>query len=341
LRRNNTIDNSYYARLVPNKDRISERPRREHCSANSNQIDMIGLTPGQQVRIERPTENGTTFALYTIDAHDDDEEGQEESDNTVYVGYTELKDLEERLDFSSTDLSSADSFPGKINTQVAAVGLNDVEAENYSEFVEHLADNDYNRELVVIAPHGGFIEEHTDKQVQYLAEQLPSKSVSVWICKGFKKGGGAFARWHITSTDINEESFPKLKTIYGRQFKFAIAFHGWGGDSICIGGSEPDPAHPDCLKEEISLKEEIKCAIEKAVSGYESDPDGLKIEVVLGGDGDKRCPQNFNGNNPRNIVNRLGTIGVQIEQCEKARSDKYRLKIADAVVKAIRPKLAV
>lgn len=345
MRRNNTIETSYYARLIPNKDRISEHPRREHCSANSNQIDMIGLTPGQQVRIERPRENGTIYAPYTIDAY---EEVEEEPDNVVYVGYSEIKDLEERLGLSSADLSSAESFPCTINAQVAAVGLTDAEAEACSEFVEHLAHNDYNRELVVIAPHGGFIEEHTDTQAQHLAQQLPSNCVSVWMCKGFNKNedGGALARWHITSTDISEESFPKLKTIYGRQFKYAIAFHGMDdpdNNTICIGGSEPnpDPDDLDCLKEEISLKEEIKCAIEKAVEGSGSDPDGIKLEVVLGGTDDKRCPRSFNGNNPRNIVNRLGTIGVQIEQCEKARNAKYRLKIADAVVKAIRPKLPV
>ena len=247
---------------------------------------MIGLTPGQQVRIERPRENGITYALYTIDAY---EEGEEDPDNAVYVGYTELEDVEKRLDLSSTDLSSAESFPGTINAQVAAVGLTDAEAEAYSEFVEHLADNDYNRELVVIAPHGGFIEEHTDTQAQHLAEQLPSNCVSVWMCKGFnkKEDGGALARWHITSTDISEESFPKLKTIYGRQFKYAIAFHGMDdpdNNTICIGGSEqnPDPDNPECQEEEISLKEEIKCAIEKVVKGSESDPDGIKIEVVLG-----------------------------------------------------------
>ncbi len=304
---------------------------------------MMGLTPGQQVRIERPRENGTTYALYTVDAY---EEREEEPDNAVYVGYTEIKDLEERLDLSSADLSSAESFPCTINAQVGAVGLTDAEAETCSEFVEHLTDNDYNRELVVIAPHGGFIEEHTDTQAQHLAQLLPSNCVSVWMCKGFKKGSDALARWHITSTDISEESFPKLKTIYGRQFKYAIAFHGMDdpdNNTICIGGSEqnPDPDDPECQEEEISLKEEIKCAIEKVVKGSESDPDGIKIEVVLAGTGDKRCPPNFNGNNPRNIVNRLGTIGVQIEQCKKARNRKYRLKIADEVVKVIRPKLAV
>jgi phage replication-related protein YjqB (UPF0714/DUF867 family) len=275
---------------------------------------MIGLTPGQQVRMERPTENGTTFALYTIDAYDD-EEGEEEPDNTVYVGYAELKDLKERLDLSSTD-----SFQGKINAQVAAVGLNDVDAETYSEFIEHLADDGSNRELIVIAPHGGFIEEHTDEQAQYVAQQLPSKSVSVWMCKGFKKDGGAFARWHITSTDINEESFPMLKTIYGRHFKYAIAFHGWGGDSICIGGSREDPDN---------LKYQIKKEIKKVV------PDSIAVDIA-GEYG--TCPEDFNGNERSNIVNRLGITGVQIEQCRKARDD-YGSDIAKAVANVIRPML--
>jgi phage replication-related protein YjqB (UPF0714/DUF867 family) len=121
------------------------------------------------------------------------------------------------------------------------------------------------------------------------------------MCKGFKKEGGAFDRWHITSTDISEESFPKLQTIIGRQFKYAIAFHGWGRNSICIGGSSQDP--------DDHTKEEIKETIEDAVHGS-------GIEVAMGG---PTCPENFNGNDPKNIVNRLGTTGVQIEQCERAR----------------------
>ncbi len=32
---------------------------------------------------------------------------------------------------------------------------------------------------------------------------------------------------HITSTDISEESFPKLKTIIGRHFKYASAVSLW------------------------------------------------------------------------------------------------------------------
>jgi phage replication-related protein YjqB (UPF0714/DUF867 family) len=147
------------------------------------------------------------------------------------------------------------------------------------------------------------------------------------MCKGFKKGGGAFACWHITSTDISEESFPKLKTIIGRHFKYAIAFHGWDREkkSICIGGSiSYDP------------KQEFKTAIADAISGS-------GIVVAIGGDysDDKTCLENFNGNHSNNIVNRLGTNGgIQIEQSEKARDD-YGCEIAEAVANVIRPKLTV
>jgi phage replication-related protein YjqB (UPF0714/DUF867 family) len=321
--RRNEIEIAYAAKFTPNKDKFSEPHSREHCSVNAVQIQMMGLNTRQQVRIERPTENGTTLALYTI------ESAHSEEPYEVFLDYVDPVDVGERF-----GVPTLEPFQGKINAQVAAVGLTDADAEAYSEFVEHLADNDYNRELVVIAPHGGFIEEHTDTQVQYLAEQLPFKVVSTWICKGFnkKEDGGAFNRWHITSTDISEKSFPKLKTIYGRQFKFAIAFHGWGGDSICIGGSEPNPDPPDCVEEEITLKEEIKCAIEKVVPG--------SIDVVLGGAGDNGCPENFNGDNSENIVNRLGRTAVQIEQCARAR-DEYGKAIAEAVANVIRPKLAV
>jgi len=320
----NEIETSYAALIEPNKEKFSKPHSQEHCLVNANQVHMMRLNIGQQVRIERPTENGTTVALYTISSVHNEES------NVVYLDYKDPHDVEERFGLSGTG-----SFQGKINAQAATVGLDDDKAKAYSEYIEHLADDDYNSQLVVIAPHGGDIEEHTDDQAQYVAKQLPSKCVSVWMCKGFKKGGGAFDRWHITSTDISEESFPKLKTIYGRHFEYAISFHGWNGDSICIGGSEPDPNPDDldCMKEEISLKEEIKCAIDKAVSG--------SIKVVLGGISDNGCPQNFNGNNPKNIVNRLGTIGVQIEQSKKARSEEFRFKIAEAVANVIRPKLAV
>ena len=302
---------SYTAQFIPDKDRFDPSHRKEHCSANSNQIHMIGLNRYQQVRIERPTANGTTLALYTIiDTH-------EEEPNDVYIDYTNPNDLKRRLDLNPDNI---EDFTGNLNAQVTAAGLTVSQARCNSEFIEQLDDNGHHRGLIAIAPHGGDIEEYTDEQAEHVGKQLSSKCVSVWVCKGFKEHGGALDRWHITSTDISEESFPKLKTVFGRRFEYAVAFHGMKRDSICIGGKIPD-LDP--------LKQEIKEAIEKAVS--------FKIKVSTGGDG---CPEDFNGNNSNNIVNRLGTIGVQIEQSEEARKC-YGIQIADAVANVIGPRIKV
>jgi phage replication-related protein YjqB (UPF0714/DUF867 family) len=299
---------SYTAQFKPDKDRFVPPHHREHCSANSNQIHMIGLNRYQQVRIERPTANGTTLALYTIiDTH-------EEEPNDVFIDYKNLNDLKARLGLSNTY-----PFTGNLNAQVTAVGLTVSQARCNSEFIEQLDDDGHHSGLIVIAPHGGDIEEYTDEQAEQVGKQLSSKCVSVWVCKGFKKGGRAFDRWHITSTDISEKSFPKLKTVFGRRFEYAVAFHGMERDSICIGG-----CMPDCLKKD------IKKAIKYAVSGS-------GICVATDGPG---CPDNFNGNNEKNIVNRLGTIGVQIEQSMEARKC-YGIQIANAVANVIGPRIKV
>ena len=47
-----------------------------------------------------------------------------------------------------------------------------------------------------------------------------------WRCRGYKapEGAGASTRWHITSTDIHEASFPLLNTIISRVFGNAVSF---------------------------------------------------------------------------------------------------------------------
>jgi phage replication-related protein YjqB (UPF0714/DUF867 family) len=77
------------------------------------------------------------------------------------------------------------------------------------------------------------------------------------------------------------------------------------------------------------LKKRIRDAIDDAL------PANSNIQVL-----DSGCPEGFNGNDPDNIVNKLGTNGIQIEQCPKARSDFYDV-IAQAVVKVIDPLINV
>ena len=299
---------SYNARVIPSSN-IPNAPIREHCSAHHSQINTIGRNKGQQVRIERYAPDGVTpedYALYTVvDLHNEDPD-------IVFLGFrepeSEKHDLRDRL-----GLSGATAFRGKINSQVT-------DPTDDGEFVERLTDNGRHIGLIAIAPHGGDIERHTDEQSDRVGKQLASKCVSVWLCKGFKQGGGAFDRWHITSTDISEESFPKLKTVIGRHFEYAVAFHGWSEDSICIGGSAP-PA----------LKLEIKTAVEGAVSGS---------GIVVATSEEGTCPGAFNGDDPENIVNRLGAIGIQLEQSKEAR-ERFGIQIADAVADVLRPKIKV
>lgn len=75
---------------------------------------------------------------------------------------------------------------------------------------------------------------------------------------------------------------------------------------------------------------EIKDAIKNALIA-----EGSNIDVK-----DSDCPEGFNGDNPNNIVNRLGIKGIQIEQCWKA-CDDFHDVIAQAVVNAIGSRINV
>ena len=316
-----TITTACTATFTAINDKFPSLSHREHCAVSSNQIEKIGLTLGQQVRILRTTADETKLALYTIkDVHDDGEY----SEDTVLLGYKDQNDLWERLRLPLDE----HRFEGKIDVQATARGFDDDKARENSELIEHLTDDGQNTGLIVIAPHGGNIEQHTDEQAQYVYDELlllSSYRVSTWICKGFNKeeDGGAFNRWHITSIDISENSFPKLETVYPCRFEYAVAFHGFSDEkhpkSICIGGITNDK----------KLKEEIKMEIESKNAG---------ITVYL----DKECPRNINGDNVKNIVNRLSTNALQIEQTKEVRDkSELRLIVADAVVKVIGPKITV
>jgi phage replication-related protein YjqB (UPF0714/DUF867 family) len=316
-----TITTAHAATFIANNDKFPSLSHREHCAVSSKQIEKIGLTLGQQVRILRPTADGTKLALYTIkDVHDDGEY----SGDIVLVGYEVQNDLWERLRLPLGE----HYFEGKIDAPATVEGLDDGKAIENCEFIEHLTDDGQNTGLIVIAPHGGNIEQNTDEQAQYVYDQLllpSSYRVSTWICKGFNKeeDGGALNRWHITSIDISENSFPKLDTVYRRAFEYAVAFHGFSDEehpkSICIGG----------ITKDTKLKEKIKMEIESKNAG---------IKVYM----DKECPKNIKGDNVENIVNRLSTNALQIEQTKEVRDEsKLRLIVADAVVKVIGPKITV
>lgn len=293
---------------------VENHVHREECNANENQLNSIHRQPGEQVRIEFPTENATLGAIFTVS-------------QPPFLSDVERVILGKRIVNLNNCQLSGNACKGKVRSQIMIEGLDEHEeqAKDMGELIEKLNHDVQNHKLVVIAPHGGNIEPGTALEAEYVANHFSRDRVSLWLCKGFSsKSNGqsnkdALERWHITSTKISEKSFPKLNTIIGNNptFDYSIAFHGWTENSICVGGNPDNPDH--------DLKCDIKHEIKKALMEAHSD-----IQVYM-----SPCPEgNFNGDKPENIVNRLGTNSIQIEQCREAR-DNFHDVIAHAVVNVI------
>ena len=174
-------------------------------------------------------------------------------------------------------------------------------AADADEYVEILREGS-RADLVACAPHGGWIEHPTDEQAARVADALGGTE---WSCVGYNDGGGAYDRWHVTSTALHRRSFPALAGIADRGFAHAVSFHGFSKRGVAVGGGAPD-----------SLKAEVRDAIdaETGHDAYLADEDGA-----------------YGGDSPENVVNWLTEDGngVQIEQSAAVREDWAA--VADAV----------
>ena len=156
--------------------------------------------------------------------------------------------------------------------------------------------------FIAIAPHGGEIEKRTDEQAEQAVTELTAACfpASSWLCKGDGDSDkGAFDRWHITSEDIQPACFPLLEPLVSRTFCYGVAFHGFQRKEdeadIYIGGA----ASPL-----------LKLAIERALIALK-----LPIKVKISTRYDK---PKFQGFSPENIINRLATSGIQLEQSHRS-----------------------
>jgi phage replication-related protein YjqB (UPF0714/DUF867 family) len=271
----------------------------EHCSADPERLASIGRARGQQVRIRRDERE---YALYTVS-----ELRPEHPDARVRMGPA-----------GRARLDAEGEFAAVVDSRVPHPTKSEADAEAEAELVERLRDDGRQTRLIAIAPHGGAIEPFTDEQAERVRSRLGAGAASAWRCKGWGGARGAHERWHITSTDIDEASFPRLRSVISRGFTHAVAFHGLLDEEILIGGRGPT-----------ALKREIGSEIERATAGS-----GIPVRIAKRGD-----PSN--GNHRRNIVNRLtadGESGIQIEQGPQARCHHWRA-IADAVAEVYRRRL--
>jgi len=270
------------------------RDRREHCASAARLLASLDGGLRQQVRIHRNDE----FALYTVS-----ELLHETTDPVVRMGLGGRRRLQ-----------ADDEFDAVLDTKVVDPDLSDTEARDAGELVERLDDDGCQAHLIAIAPHGGDIEEHTDEQAERVAKRLGAQLATAWRCKGWKPGGGAFDRWHITSTDLNPVGFPLLNSVISRRFTHAVAFHGFDDEpGVLIGGTAP-----------AEVKEGLARAIRQVL------PVGLDVRVAL-------PTERYGGDDPTNIVNRLSPCGgIQIEQGPSPRDD-HACEIADVVADFFRP----
>ncbi len=248
------------------------KSRREHCAVAARTLASLDRVRGQQVRVHHDAE----FALYTVS-----ELLHETTDSACAWACP-----------GASASGPAGEFDGILDTKIIDPDLCDEDARTAGELVERLDDDGSQTHLIAIAPHGGDIEPHTDEQAERVADRLGSQLASAWRCKGWRPNGGAFARWHITSTDIDPASFPLLGTVASRRFARAVAFHGFDDEAgVLIGGTAPDAG------EGASPRRHRTGAPRRSRRA------------------DRRPDERYAGDDPNNIVNRLSPCGgIQIEQ---------------------------
>lgn len=291
---------------LPEQDALKERP--ERCSADPAMLASIGRDVGHQVRITRADDPSGFVALYTVSQPNPQGDlSDPDRANVVRTGEAGR----ERL--------------GTANEMKAVVQATVVDSAPSSagvRFFEVADDGDGRQDhFIIIAPHGGEIEKHTDDEAAILKQELDANAypASMWACEGYGDGTGvpkgAFSRWHITSTDLHPASFPLLQNIAARRFCHGVAFHGFSKQpdeaDLYIGGGASD-----------ILKRAIRDALEDA-----NLPVRIKIATV---DDDPK----FQGKSKENLINRLATQGIHIEQSSAAR--EFRENIAKAIATVYR-----
>lgn len=261
----------------------------EHCAVDSESLGALGSAVGRQLLIRQASDR---LALYTV------AERISASARAAHVGTAGLARLGAAAHTPRAQKSNATIEADFIGGDPEAV----------ARLTEKLRGEADATGLAILAPHGGRIEIGTDDQAELVHDTLAqhAKPVRAWIARGFNRATGAHTCWHITSSEISEHSFPKLRPLLGPggangPFAHAIAFHGNNdSDAIIVGGGRPrDRDHTE-------LKRTLASGIHSALEAVMDQPPAVEVETSGPLAGTQR----------RNIVNRVTVRGngVQIEQ---------------------------
>ena len=145
---------------LPEQDDLKNES--ERCSADPATLTSIGRTIDQQVRIIR-SDSPNFVAVYTVkQANPAADLGDPELANVVRTGQTGRERLGKAEEMAAT---------------VQAKVVDDAPQSGTFSFFE-LADDDDGKQayFIAIAPHGGDVEPHTDKQAKDLTTELCAAS---------------------------------------------------------------------------------------------------------------------------------------------------------------------
>jgi phage replication-related protein YjqB (UPF0714/DUF867 family) len=277
----------------------------EHCAIDRKSLAVLGSAVGRQVLIRRSAQR---VALYTVAEHID------AAGRAGHVGAVGLARLED----------ATGEPPATLRATVETV-FTGGDSQAPVRLTEQLLGKGATG-LAVLAPHGGKIEVGTDDQATMVFKALArtGKPVRAWIARGFNPARGAHRCWHITASEISEQSFPRLGSLFGPgahggAFAHAVAFHGQNDrEAIIVGGGLPGDAEHTALK--MSLRSQIRDALQAVM---EDPPD---VVVMRSGP--------LAGVERANIVNRVTAAGngIQLEQPAAVRTVKKR---RDAIAQAV------
>jgi phage replication-related protein YjqB (UPF0714/DUF867 family) len=259
----------------------------EHVVATPDVLEAVGAVVGQQLRVRR---DAATLAVYTVTAT------AAAARPTLWLTEAGRARLDDRTD-----------GPVTVRTPVpVAEGV--ATARRTGEYVTTLVDG--GDRLAVVAPHGGHVEAHTAEQADHVASLVDG--ATAWTGRGYRPDGGAYDRWHVTSTDLHPASYPALARIADRGFTHAVSFHGYRGEGVRVGGAAPR-----------TVRQAVAAAVEARL------PESVPVDLTTDGP--------YAGRDPENVVNWLtehGTGGVQLEQSYAVRSN-HGTAVAEAVAAAV------
>lgn len=278
MRRNG--DGEVTVRLEVRAGRFTRADVAEHVEIHPGLLARMGAEPRQQVRVSYEE----TTALFSL-IPDADVRGI---------------DTVRATDGGCSRIGAEPGHAVVLDLRCIDPTLSEAAAEMEGEFIERLEDEGHQQRLVVLAPHGGAIESHTDRQAEQVHASLGSRDSTLWTCKGWRPIGNAYRAWHISSGDLSVHSFPLLRSLSARRFRWAVSFHGYRGHDVLIGGRAPT-----------RLKSDVLTAVAKALDGT-----GVRVRVAEPG-------ERYSGASTSNLVNRLtvdASGGIQIEQSRPART---------------------